>query len=183
MRVSQRRNAIIGMLVLMIAINVGFYFIPIDYTILGNYAIAGVFGITALATATIVVPVPYIPVVMHIAQQYHDLYQLVLVALAAGLGSVVGEISGYAVGRSGRQAFESTRFSRWIAAQMTHPVRAFVALFALSAPPNPLCDVAGMAAGAVGVPFWIFASAVFCGRFVRMLGIVLVGAFVVSAGT
>jgi hypothetical protein len=50
-----------------------------------NYAIAGVFGVTALATATIIVPVPYIPVVMHIAQQYHDLYHLVLVALAAGL--------------------------------------------------------------------------------------------------
>lgn len=98
MLVPQRRNALIGMIVLMIAINVGFYFIPIDYTILGNYAIAGVFGVTALATATIVVPVPYIPVVMHIAQQYHDLYHLVLVALAAGLGSVVGEISGYVVG-------------------------------------------------------------------------------------
>jgi membrane protein YqaA with SNARE-associated domain len=47
---------------------------------------------------------------MHIAQQYHDLYHLVLVALAAGLGSVVGEISGYAVGRSGRQAFEARAF-------------------------------------------------------------------------
>ena len=103
--------------------------------------------------------------------------------LDRALGSVVGEISGYVVGRSGRQAFESTRFSRWIAVQMTHPVRAFVALFALSVPPNPLFDVAGMAAGAFGVPFWIFASAVFCGRFVRMLGIVLVGAFVVTAGT
>lgn len=178
----QRRNAVIGMLGLIIAINVGFYFVPIDYTFLGNYAIAGVFGVTALATATIIVPVPYIPVVMHIAQQYHDSYQLVLVALAAGVGSVVGEISGYVVGRSGRQAFEHMRFSQWVARQMTHPVRAFVTLFALSAPPNPLFDVAGMAAGAFGVPFWIFASAVFCGRFVRMLGIVLIGAFVVTAG-
>ncbi|MCX6015660.1 MAG: VTT domain-containing protein [Chloroflexales bacterium] len=177
----QRRNAIIGMIVLMIAINVGCYFLPIDYTFLGNYAIAGVFGVTAIATATIIVPVPYIPVVMHIAQQYHDLYDLVLVALAAGFGSVVGEISGYVVGRSGRQAFESTCFSRWVAAQMTHPVRAFVALFALAAPPNPLFDVAGMAAGAFGVPFWVFASAVFCGRFVRMLGIVIISAWYGSA--
>ena len=64
---------------------------------------------------------------------------------------------------------------------MTHPVRAFVALFALAAPPNPLFDVAGMAAGAFGVPFWVFASAVFCGRFVRMLGIVIISAWYGSA--
>lgn len=165
----------------MIAINVGFYFVPINYAILGDYAVAGVFGITALATATIVIPVPYIPVVMRIAQQYHDLHMLVLIALAAGAGSVVGEISGYMVGRTGRHAFEDTRFSRWVAAQMTHPVRAFIALFSLSAPPNPLFDVAGIAAGAFGVPFWLFATAVFSGRFVRMLGIVLVALYATSA--
>jgi membrane protein YqaA with SNARE-associated domain len=173
--VTNRRTALIGMLALMLLVNIGFYFIPFDYTILGDYAVAGVFGITALATATIVIPVPYIPVIMHIAQQYHDMHMLVWIALAAGAGSVVGEISGYMVGRTGRQAFAETRFSQWVAAQMTHPVRAFLALFALSAPPNPLFDVAGIAAGAFGVPFWLFATAVFSGRFVRMLGIVLAG--------
>jgi membrane protein YqaA with SNARE-associated domain len=162
--VTNRRTALIGMLALMLLVNIGFYFIPFDYTILGDYAVAGVFGITALATATIVIPVPYIPVIMHIAQQYHDMHMLVWIALAAGAGSVVGEISGYMVGRTGRQAFAETRFSQWVAAQMTHPVRAF-----------PLFDVAGIAAGAFGVPFWLFATAVFSGRFVRMLGIVLAG--------
>jgi len=165
------------MVALMVAVNVGFYFIPINYAILGDYAVAGVFVVTALATATIIVPVPYIPVIMHIAQQYRDVHMLLWIALAAGAGSVVGEVSGYMVGRSGRQAFAETRFSRWVAAQMTHPVRAFLALFALSAPPNPLFDVAGIAAGAFGVPFWLFATAVFSGRFVRMLGIVLVGLY------
>jgi len=163
------------MVALLVAVNVGFYFVPINYAILGDYAVAGVFVLTALATATIVIPVPYIPVIMHIAQQYHDVRMLVWIALAAGAGSVIGELSGYMVGRSGRQAFADSRFSQWVAAQMTHPVRAFLALFALSAPPNPLFDVAGIAAGAFGVPLWLFATAVFSGRFVRMLGIVLVG--------
>lgn len=167
----------VGMLVLMIVVNVGFYFLPINYAILGDYAVAGVFAITALATATIVIPVPYIPVIMRIAQQYSDVPMMLWIAVAAGAGSVIGEISGYMVGRTGRHAFATTRFSQWVAAQMTHPVRAFLALFALSAPPNPLFDVAGIAAGAFGVPFWLFATAVFVGRFVRMAGIVLVGAY------
>jgi membrane protein YqaA with SNARE-associated domain len=48
----------------------------------------------------------------------------------------------------------------------------------LSAPPNPLFDVAGMAAGAFNVPFWRFASAVFAGRCVRMAGIIVAGLYI-----
>jgi uncharacterized membrane protein YdjX (TVP38/TMEM64 family) len=166
------------MAMLMIAVNVGFYLLPFDYRGLGDYAIAGVFALTAIATATIIVPVPYIPVVMHLAQQTTRPVDLMLIAVAAGLGSVVGETSGYLVGRAGRGAVADTRMARWVAVQMSHPIRSFVTLFALSAPPNPLFDVAGMAAGAFHVPFWRFASAVFAGRCLRMAGIIVVGLYV-----
>lgn len=178
--VTSRWPALVLMAMLLIVINVGFYFIPIDYTRLTAYAVPGVFALTALATATIVVPVPYIPIILRIAEQTTDVPTLILIAVAAGAGSVIGEISGYMVGRAGRHAFEDTRMSRWVATQMTHPVRAFVALFALSAPPNPLFDVAGIAAGTFGVPFWLFAIAVFLGRMLRMLGLVFVGASLIQ---
>lgn len=163
------------MLVLMGVVNLGFYYLPFDYTGLGDYAVAGVFALTAIATATIVVPVPYIPIIMHLAQQTQRPLDLALIAVAAGLGSVVGETSGYLVGRAGSAAVADTRLARWVADQMTHPVRSFLTLFALSAPPNPLFDVAGIAAGAFAVPFWRFAAAVFAGRCTRMAGIILVG--------
>lgn len=170
----QRWMAIGAMAVLFVVVNIGCYLLPIDYGFLGDYSFAGVFVVTALATATIVVPVPYIPIIMRIAEQQQSVIALLGIVLAAGLGSVVGEISGYMVGRAGRHAFTESRFSHWVAQQMHHPVRSFVALFALSAPPNPLFDVAGMAAGTFGVPFWLFALAVFLGRCVRMAGIILV---------
>lgn len=173
---TSRWPALALMTVLLVVVNVGFYFIPIDYTRLTAYAVPGVFVLTALSTATIVVPVPYIPIILRIAEQTTDVPTLILIAVAAGAGSVIGEISGYLVGQAGRHAFEDTRMSRWVSAQMTHPLRAFVALFALSAPPNPLFDVAGIAAGTFGVPFWLFAMAVFLGRMIRMLGLVFVGA-------
>lgn len=171
----KRPLSIALMLVLMGVINLGFYYLPFDYTGLGDYAVAGVFALTAIATATIVIPVPYIPVIMHLAQQTHRPLDLVLIALAAGLGSVVGETSGYLVGKAGSGAVAETRMARWVAEQMTHPLRSFVTLFALAAPPNPLFDVAGMAAGAFRVPFWRFATAVFAGRCLRMAGIIAFG--------
>lgn len=177
---TSRWPTLLVMTVLLLVVNIGFYFVPIDYTQLADYAVPGVFALTAIATATIVVPVPYIPVILRIAEQTSDVSTLILIAVAAGAGSVIGEISGYMVGRAGRHAFEDTRMSRWVANQMTHPVRAFVALLALSAPPNPLFDVAGIAAGAFGVPFWLFAIAVFLGRMLRMLGLVFLGAYLIS---
>ncbi|MFM2032068.1 MAG: hypothetical protein RLZZ297_833 [Chloroflexota bacterium] len=163
------------MLVLMGVVNLGFYYLPFDYTGLGDYAVAGVFVLTAIATATIVVPVPYIPVVMHLAQQTDRPLDWVLIAVAAGLGSVVGETSGYLVGRAGSAAVADTRLARWVAGQMIHPLRSMVTLFALSAPPNPLFDIAGIAAGAFQVPYWRFAVAVWAGRCARMAGIIAVG--------
>ena len=168
------------MALLMIAVNLGFYALPFDYKGLGDYAIAGVFALTAIATATIVVPVPYIPVVMHLAQQTRNPRDLLFIAIAAGLGSVLGETSGYLIGRAGRGAVADTRMARWVNLQMTHPIRSFITLFALSAPPNPLFDVAGMAAGAFHVPYWRFASAVFAGRCVRMAGIIVVGLYLTA---
>jgi ABC-type transport system involved in cytochrome c biogenesis permease subunit len=49
------------MTVLLIGINVGFYFVPIDYSQLAEYAVLGVFVLTALATATIVCLFPISP--------------------------------------------------------------------------------------------------------------------------
>jgi membrane protein YqaA with SNARE-associated domain len=79
------------------------------------------------------------------------------------------------VGRSGRGAVQDTRFYRWVHMQMRHPWRAFAVLFGLSAPPNPAFDVAGLAAGALGLPYWLFFTAVLLGRMVRIALFVLVG--------
>jgi membrane protein YqaA with SNARE-associated domain len=48
-------------------------------------------------------------------------------------------------------------------------------LFLLAAPPNPLFDVAGLTAGALGLPFWLFFVAVLLGRMIRMTIFVLIG--------
>jgi membrane protein YqaA with SNARE-associated domain len=163
----------IGLGLLVTAANVGIYWLKIDYRIFGAYAYLGVFIVTLIANATTIVPVPYITIVACIAGQSDN---LVLVALAGALGSALGESVAFFIGRSGRAIAEETRFYGWVKRQMRHPWRAFAVLFGLAAPINPAFDIAGLAAGALGVPYWLFFTAVFLGRLIRFWLIALAGA-------
>ena len=163
----------IGLGLLVTVANVGIYWLKIDYRIFGAYAYLGVFIVTLIANATTIVPVPYITVVACIACQSNN---LVLVALVGALGSALGESVAFFVGRSGRAIAEETRFYGWVKRQMRHPWRAFAVLFGLAAPINPAFDIAGLAAGALGVPYWLFFMAVFLGRLIRFWLIALAGA-------
>jgi membrane protein YqaA with SNARE-associated domain len=168
----------VGLGLLVTAANIGIYFLKIDYRIFGAYAYLGVFIVTLIANATTIVPVPYITIVACIAGQSDS---LVLVALAGALGSALGESVAFFIGRSGRAIAEETRFYTWVSRQMQHPWRAFVVLFALAAPINPAFDIAGLAAGALGVPYWMFFAAVFLGRMIRFGLLALLGAQYCSA--
>jgi membrane protein YqaA with SNARE-associated domain len=163
----QKRSWIRPMLVAAIAIAlniIAYLIIPPDLAYrLGALGYIGVFLITLISNATIVVPIPYFGLVAALSPGL----SMVGVGIAGALGSVIGESVGFFVGRSGRGVVEQTRFYRWVQRQLEHPWRAFVVLFALSAPPNPAFDVAGLTAGAMGLPYWIFLSAVFLARLVR----------------
>ncbi len=163
----QKRSWIRPVLVAAIAIVlniIAYLMIPPDLAYrLGALGYIGVFLITLISNATIVVPIPYFGLVAALSPGL----SMVGVGIAGALGSVIGESVGFFVGRSGRGVVEQTRFYRWVQRQLEHPWRAFVVLFALSAPPNPAFDVAGLTAGAMGLPYWIFLSAVFLARLVR----------------
>ncbi len=166
------RPAIIA--IIAVALNVAaYYLIPDDFVQrLGAFGYLGVFLVTLVANATVVIPVPYYGLVARLAGELN----LVGVIVAGALGSVIGESVAFFVGRSGREAVNDTRFYRWVQAQLQQPWRAFLVLFLLSAPPNPAFDVAGLTAGAMGLPFWLFASSVFLGRLIRIGIIALFGA-------
>jgi membrane protein YqaA with SNARE-associated domain len=136
---------------------------------LGSYAYLGAFAVMLVANATVVVPVPWPAILLPIAQNSDN---LMLVVFASAFGSVLGESVAFFVGRSGKGVVSDTRFYRWVQQQLTHPWRAFGVLFLLSAPPNPLFDVAGLTAGATGLPYWLFFSAVLLARIVRF-GVIL----------
>ena len=157
-----------------VALNVlAYYYLPPDLAQrLGALSYLGVFLITLLANATTIVPTPYIPIVACIAAQSDNLPLLVV---AAALGSALGESVAFFIGRSGQTILEETRLYTWVHRQLQHPWRAFAVLFLFSAPPNPFFDVAGLTAGMLGLPYWMFFTAVFLSRMIRFVLIALAG--------
>ncbi len=171
-RRSVARAVAIGLFAVILNV-LAYYLLPPDLAKrLGALSYVGVFLITLLANATTIVPTPYIPIVARIAAQSDN---LALLIVAGALGSALGESVAFFIGKSGQAIFEETRLYLWVHKQLQHPWRAFVVLFLFSAPPNPAFDVAGLTAGALGLPYWLFFTAVFTSRMIRMAIIALIG--------
>jgi membrane protein DedA with SNARE-associated domain len=106
----QKRSWIRPMLVAAIAIAlniIAYLIIPPDLAYrLGALGYIGVFLITLISNATIVVPIPYFGLVAALSPGL----SMVGVGIAGALGSVIGESVGFFVGRSGRGVVEQTRF-------------------------------------------------------------------------
>jgi len=133
---------------------------------LGPAGYLAAFVVTAVANASVVVPVPY-PGIIAILDC--ALGNTLGVALAGAAGSTLGESTAFVVGRAGKSAVEDTRFYRWLKRQLRTPLRAFVVVLLLSAPPNPFFDIAGLTAGSLGVSYRVFITATFIGRIFKML--------------
>ncbi len=158
--------------VAVVALNVIVYVLPIDYGAFGHYAYAGVFLITLIASGAFVLPIPYLPIVAKVAAVVGPAWVVVLVA---ALGSVIGDSTGWYVGRIGRRFVPEGTVVRWIRRVASHPPLAALTLCALAVPPNPAFDVAGLAAGAMRVSYRLFFVSVLAGRIVHFALVALVG--------
>ncbi len=133
----------------------------------GGYV--GVFVITLLASATVVLPVPGIATVFAVGGILNPL----LVGLIAGLGDALGESTGYLAGYAGQGVIENqavyTRFERWMKRHGT------LTIIILSAIPNPLFDLAGIAAGALRFPVARFFLSCLLGKSIKDTMVALAG--------
>jgi membrane protein YqaA with SNARE-associated domain len=165
------RPLLIGLV--LVAVNIAIYFaLPTDLVErIGNFGYLGAFLSALLANASVVIPVPYYPLLIRLGQAFDPIW----ITLLAAAGSTIGELTAFYVGRSGKGAVENTRFYRWTQEQLNHRWRAPLVLFGLSAIPNPAFDVAGLLAGAMGIPVWLFMATVFPGRIIRMGTVIAFG--------
>lgn len=128
--------------------------------------VLGAFVLALLTNLTVALPVPYNPIVLQMMEASDVPW---LIALVVALGASLGEVSGYLAGRAGKGSFTGTRFGDWVGRQLQQPMRAYWVIVAVSAPPFPAFDIAGMAAGALGVRWWLFFGAAFTGRLLRFM--------------
>jgi uncharacterized membrane protein YdjX (TVP38/TMEM64 family) len=135
------------------------------------YGYPGIFMIMLLANATVILPAPGVAVVFAMGSVFHPLG----VALAAGAGGAIGELTGYLAGYGGQAVVENTkiydRISPWVS-----KYGAWVILV-LSAFPNPFFDIAGIAAGIAKIPLWQFLLACWVGQTIKMAMFAYAGAY------
>lgn len=149
-------------LLAVIAITVYIYGIRERVEEFAAYGYPGVFLVALMANATVFLPAPGVAVVFAMGHIFNPLG----VALAAGTGGALGELSGYLAGFSGQAVVERTNVYERI-----HPwvVKYGVwAIIVLSAIPNPFFDIAGVAAGIAKMPLRRFLIACWIGQFIKM---------------
>jgi membrane protein YqaA with SNARE-associated domain len=134
-----------------------------------EWGYAGVFVVSLLSSATIFVPLPGFALVFAMGAFLNP----VLVGTVAGIGSGIGELSGYLAGVAGHHAVSRTRIFR----QHRLGLRKYgpLAIFALAFAPNPAFDVAGIAAGAIRMPVWQFLLAASAGKTARYILVAYAG--------
>jgi len=136
---------------------------------LENYGYLGAFVISALASATIVLPAPGWLSVVALAAVLNPFW----VGVASGLGGTLGEMNGYLLGYGGRGAVQKARGYARVEGWMKR--WGSWTIFVLAVIPNPLFDVAGMASGALKYPLWKFLLFGGTGRLIKHLGYAYAG--------
>lgn len=130
---------------------------------LEGYGYPGIFLVSMLANATLILPVPGVLITSAMGAVFNPFW----VAVAAGSGAALGELSGYLTGFSGQAVIERTpayeRMEGWMKkyGEWVVLVMAFI--------PNPLFDMAGIIAGALKMPMARFLFWCWIGKILKML--------------
>jgi membrane protein YqaA with SNARE-associated domain len=158
--------------IFLVALNIAVYFAPIDYAAFESFAYLGAFIVCFLANALVIIPIPYIPIVAHIGATAGMPW---LVIVLGAFASALGESVAFLAGRAEEGLVSEHPIYRRLHRVAERPLLAGFLLFVFAAPLNPIFDVAGLAAGAVGVPFRVFFLAVLAARLLRLAVIVWLG--------
>ncbi len=158
-------------LVFVIALTIWIYSLGDKTAALAAYGYPGIFVLSILANATIVLPAPGLALVFAFAGKLW----WVGVGLAAGAGATLGELSGYLAGFSGQAIIENQALYDRFAGYMKRYGGLTITVLAFL--PLPVFDLAGVAAGALRMHVLKFLGWCFLGKVPKMLIIAYAGAY------
>lgn len=154
----------------VIAITVYVFSIRDKASELQTYGYPGIFLLSILSNATVILPAPGIALTYAFGAVFHPIG----VALAAGAGAALGELTGYLAGYSGQGVVDDIPMYERIT-QWTERYGGWVVLV-LAFIPNPFFDIAGAAAGALKMRVHVFLAWALIGKILKMLVIAYAGA-------
>ncbi len=134
------------------------------------YGYLGIFLISLASSATVILPLPSLLLVF----EFGGVFNPVLVGLAAGLGEALGELTGYLAGYSGQAVIENREIYDRLHGWMRR--NGWATIFFLSVIPNPVFDLAGIAAGVLRFPVGYFLLSCWLGKTLKTIVFALAGA-------
>jgi membrane protein DedA with SNARE-associated domain len=137
---------------------------------LAAYGYPGIFVLSVLANATVILPAPGVAITFAMGAVFHPIG----VALAAGSGAALGELTGYLAGFSGEGVIARADFYERVKAWVAR--NGGPAILILAFIPNPFFDVAGAAAGALRMRVAKFLAWAWVGKVLKMLLFAYAGA-------
>lgn len=170
----ERRTTLLRLvsLFVVVAVVITIYLLRDRIQNLANYGYLGILIVTALSNATIFLPVPGIAFVFGMGAVFNPF----VVAIFAGVGAAIGELSGYLLGFSGQGLAErSERYDRLLVWMRSHSRTTDWIILGFAIIPNPFFDLAGVAAGTLKIPIWRFMIFVTAGSIIKMLFFALIG--------
>lgn len=157
-------------LVFVIGLTIWIYTLGDKTEALAAYGYPGIFLLSIIANATIVLPAPGLALVFAFAGKL----SWVGVGLAAGAGATLGELSGYLAGFSGQAIIENQGLYKRLEGYMTRYGGLTITVLAFL--PLPVFDLAGVAAGALRMHVLKFLGWCVLGKVPKMLLIAYAGA-------
>lgn len=147
-----------------------FAWVPTSET-LESLGYIGLFGLGLLASSTIIFPGVSLLLVLPAGAAFDPL----AVGLSVGAGASLGELTGYALGRTTNPHIPSrhiflSRVQRFVRAHRT------LGVFLLATLPGPQFDIGGAIAGATRMPIASFLITTFFGKVIRFYILASLGA-------
>lgn len=137
---------------------------------LAIYGYPGIFILSFLAYATVLLPAPGVAVVFTMGSVFNPIG----VAIAAGTGAALGELSGYLAGFSGQAVVERVEIYDRLTSWMKR--YGSLTVLVLAAIPNPFFDLAGVAAGSLKMHVVRFFIWCWIGEVIKMAIFAFAGA-------
>ncbi|MBU0953078.1 MAG: VTT domain-containing protein [Nanoarchaeota archaeon] len=133
-------------------------------SLIGTYGYVGLFAVNLIGSATIILPL--LPGFLFVFA-FGATLDPWLIALSAGAGAALGELTGYAVGKGGGAVLE-WKHNSWLkrAEKWSNSHGIFPVIFIFAATPLP-ADVIGILAGVIDYDVKRFLLASFLGKFVQ----------------
>jgi len=180
---SMKKRTGIGIFEIALAIVLSVAIIAYSYQIseyFGQFSYIGIFFISLIAHATVFFPTaPFQFAMISLAVNLDP----ILFGIVAGVGSAIGELTGYAVGLGSQNLLKNqNKIGKWIIKLQQNIMRwqPGIAIFVLSAVPNPFFDFAGIVAGMAKMKWQYFVIWCAAGRILRYALIAYFGLWVAS---